>query len=111
MPPTRPLVDTDLKKAGGGLVGVDAGGCEQADDAVRFDQPHGALDEEGVEVDVADRPAADNGPGAYQLPKRSARSLAASNSDADQRVARNFAQLLNAFGGRSAACGRIGKFR
>ena len=28
-------------------------GCEQADDAVRFDQAHGALDEEGVEVDVA----------------------------------------------------------
>ena len=53
MPPTRPLVETDLKKRGGGLIGVDAGGREQADDAVRFDQTHGTFDEEGVEVDVA----------------------------------------------------------
>ena len=42
-----------LEEAGGGLVGVDAGGREQADDAVRFDQAHGALDEKRVEVDVA----------------------------------------------------------
>ena len=42
-----------FEEAGGGLVGVDAGGREQADDAVRFDQTHGTLDEEGVEVDVA----------------------------------------------------------
>ena len=34
-----------FEEAGGGLVGVDAGGCEQADDAVRFDKAHGALDE------------------------------------------------------------------
>ena len=60
-PPTRPLVDTDLKKRGGGLIGVDAGGCEQADDAVRFDQVHGTFDEERIEVDVDRRPAADSG--------------------------------------------------
>ena len=42
-----------FEEAGGGLVGVDAGGSEQADDAVGFGQAHGALDEEGVEVDVA----------------------------------------------------------
>ena len=42
-----------FEEAGGGLVGVDAGGDEEADDAVGFGQAHGALDEEGVEVDVA----------------------------------------------------------
>ena len=42
-----------FEEAGGGLIGVDAGGREQADDAVRFDQAHGTFDEEGVEVDVA----------------------------------------------------------
>ena len=42
-----------FEEAGGGLVGVDAGGGEQADNAVGFGQAHGALDEEGVEVDVA----------------------------------------------------------
>ena len=62
-PPTRPLVDTDLKKAGGGLIGVDARGRKQADDAVRFDQIHGTFDEERVEVDVGLRPAADIGTG------------------------------------------------
>ena len=34
-----------LEEAGGGLVGVDTGGGEKADYAVRFDQAHGALDE------------------------------------------------------------------
>ena len=52
-PPTRPLVENGLEEAGGGLIGVDAGRGEQADDAVRFDQTHGTFDEEGVEVDVA----------------------------------------------------------
>ena len=42
-----------FEEAGGGLIGVDAGRGEQADDAVRFDQTHGTFDEEGVEVDVA----------------------------------------------------------
>ena len=35
------------------LVGVDAGGREQPDESVRLDQPHGALDEQRIEVDVA----------------------------------------------------------
>ena len=35
-----------FEEAGGGLVGVDAGGGEQADDAVRFDHTHGTFDEE-----------------------------------------------------------------
>lgn len=42
-----------FEEAGGGLVGVDAGGGEETDDAVGFGQAHGAFDEEGVEVDVA----------------------------------------------------------
>ena len=42
-----------FEEAGSGLVGVDAGGRQQTDDAVRLDQVHGALDEERVEVDVA----------------------------------------------------------
>ena len=42
-----------LEEAGGGLVGVDAGGGEQADEAAGFDEAQGAFDEEGVEVDVA----------------------------------------------------------
>ena len=39
-----------LEKARGGLVGVDAGRCQQSHDAVRLDQVHGALDEERVKV-------------------------------------------------------------
>ena len=42
-----------LEEASGGLVGVDTGGGEKADDAVRFDQAHGTFYKEGVEVDVA----------------------------------------------------------
>ena len=42
-----------MEKGGGGLIGEDAGGGEQADDAVGSGKAHGALDEEGVEVDVA----------------------------------------------------------
>ena len=42
-----------LEEAGGGAVGVDAGGGEEADEAVGLDEPEGAFDEEGVEVDVA----------------------------------------------------------
>ena len=42
-----------FEEAGGGLIGVDAGGCQQANDAVRFDQTHGTFDEEGIEVNVA----------------------------------------------------------
>ena len=44
-PPTRPPVDTDLEKARGGLICVDAGGRQQANDAVWFDQVHGAFNE------------------------------------------------------------------
>ena len=42
-----------LEELGGGLVGVDAGRREQAHEAVGLDQAQGALDEQGVEVDVA----------------------------------------------------------
>ena len=41
-----------LEEIGGGLVGVDAGGREQSDEAIRLDQAHRALDEQRVEVDV-----------------------------------------------------------
>ena len=72
-----------FEEAGGGLVGVDAGGGEQADDAVGFGEAHGAFDEEGVEVDVARRRAAGSGRRrGMSWPRRSARSLAASNSEA-----------------------------
>ena len=42
-----------LEEVGGGLVGVDAGGREQSDEAIRLDQAHRPLDEQRVEVDVA----------------------------------------------------------
>ena len=58
-----------FEEAGGGLVGVDAGGGEQADDAVRFDHTHGTFDEEGVEVDVAAAQQRIVAAGAYQLPE------------------------------------------
>ncbi len=41
-----------LEEVGGGLVGVDAGGREQSDEAIRLDQGHRPLDEQRVEVDV-----------------------------------------------------------
>ena len=50
MQPTRPLVETVLKKRAAGLVSVDAGRCQQSHDSVRSDQVHGALDEERVKV-------------------------------------------------------------
>ena len=42
-----------LEEAGGGLVGVDAGGGEQADQAVWFDQAQGPFDEERIQIYVA----------------------------------------------------------
>ena len=42
-----------FEEASGGLIGVDARGCKEADNAVRLNQIHGALDEERVEVDSA----------------------------------------------------------
>ena len=50
-----------LEEAGGGLVGVDAGGGEQADEAAWFDEAQGAFDEEGIQIYVAAAPAAGSG--------------------------------------------------
>ena len=60
-PATRPARGHGLKELGSGLVGVDAGRGEQADQAVGFHQAQGALHEERVEVDVGRRPAGDSG--------------------------------------------------
>ena len=46
-----------LEEGGSGLVGVDSRGREEANDAVGPEQPCGALDEQGVEVDVCRLPA------------------------------------------------------
>ena len=45
-PPTRPLLERDLKRRKRSCRLVDAGGREQPDGSVRLDQPHGALDEQ-----------------------------------------------------------------
>ena len=52
-PTNTPTRRNRLEETRRGLVGVDAGGREQADDAVGLDQAHRALDEERIEVDVA----------------------------------------------------------
>ena len=92
-----------FEEAGGGLVGVDAGRGEQADDAVRFGQTHGALDEEGVEIDVAAAEQRIVAAGANQLAETVGAQLGGVEFGGE-RVAFS-AQLLDA----AAAGGRGGR--
>ena len=106
-----PVRGEGLEEAGGGLVGVDAGGGEQPHQAAGLGQAHGPLHEERIEVDVAAAQQGVVAAAAHQLGER-LRLLLGRVELGRQRVAR-LPQPLDAGppGGGRRSVGERGRTR